>query len=192
MRLLPTLATAVSTAVMAAYAADPVLITVDVSNPAEVTFTATGQSPGITVTQNAFVGMSLLDFWRSNVDYGSGSPGGEGLEASGTAGAYTACVRYGTTLNFYITSGQGVDQKFAIGDPAFTGSATVNLSSISTLLPVAGSSGSLIAGDPMMPEAGVQSIGRWQVSAVPEPHEYALLAGLGLVGFAVWRRRAAR
>jgi MYXO-CTERM domain-containing protein len=28
--------------------------------------------------------------------------------------------------------------------------------------------------------------------AVPEPHEYALFAGLGLVGFALWRRRAAK
>lgn len=27
---------------------------------------------------------------------------------------------------------------------------------------------------------------------VPEPHEYAMLAGLGLVGFALWRRRAAK
>ncbi len=30
------------------------------------------------------------------------------------------------------------------------------------------------------------------VSAVPEPSEYAAVAGLGLVGFALWRRRAAR
>lgn len=30
------------------------------------------------------------------------------------------------------------------------------------------------------------------VSAIPEPHEYAMLAGLGLVGFAIWRRRAAK
>lgn len=29
-------------------------------------------------------------------------------------------------------------------------------------------------------------------AVVPEPHEYAVLAGLGLVGFAVWRRRGAR
>jgi hypothetical protein len=30
------------------------------------------------------------------------------------------------------------------------------------------------------------------VSAVPEPSEYAGLAGAGLIGFALWRRRAAR
>lgn len=29
------------------------------------------------------------------------------------------------------------------------------------------------------------------VNAVPEPHEYAMLAGVGLVGFALWRRRSA-
>ncbi|MBK9138891.1 MAG: PEP-CTERM sorting domain-containing protein [Verrucomicrobia bacterium] len=28
------------------------------------------------------------------------------------------------------------------------------------------------------------------LSAVPEPHEYGLLAGAGLLGFALWRRRA--
>lgn len=27
------------------------------------------------------------------------------------------------------------------------------------------------------------------INVVPEPHEYALIAGLGLVGFAAWRRR---
>ena len=29
-------------------------------------------------------------------------------------------------------------------------------------------------------------------SAVPEPHEYAMLAGLGLIGFALWRRRTVK
>ncbi len=27
-------------------------------------------------------------------------------------------------------------------------------------------------------------------TAVPEPHEYALVSGIGLVGFAMWRRRS--
>ena len=40
--VLVTLATAFTAAVIATYGADPVLITVDVSNPAAVTFTATG------------------------------------------------------------------------------------------------------------------------------------------------------
>lgn len=31
----------------------------------------------------------------------------------------------------------------------------------------------------------------WELAFVPEPHEYALMAGLGLLGFAAWRRRRA-
>lgn len=30
------------------------------------------------------------------------------------------------------------------------------------------------------------------ITVVPEPHEYAMMAGAGMVGFAVWRRRAQR
>jgi hypothetical protein len=40
--------------------------------------------------------------------------------------------------------------------------------------------------------AGTWRFDMVSVSAVPEPHEYALLAGLGLVGFSLWRRRAAK
>jgi hypothetical protein len=40
--------------------------------------------------------------------------------------------------------------------------------------------------------AGVWRFDMVTVSAVPEPHEYALLAGLGLASFALWRRRAAK
>jgi formylglycine-generating enzyme required for sulfatase activity len=46
------------------------------------------------------------------------------------------------------------------------------------------------------PESSEDSVTGFRVASawavVPEPHEYALLAGLGLVGFAVWRRRAVR
>ncbi|MBK9139689.1 MAG: hypothetical protein IPM17_13145 [Verrucomicrobia bacterium] len=54
------------------------------------------------------------------------------------------------------------------------------------------------------PEAGLgtsnySTAGTWRFdnvtvsgSVIPEPHEYAMLAGLGLVGFAIWRRRAAK
>ncbi len=47
------------------------------------------------------------------------------------------------------------------------------------------------------PTASYAPSGTWRfdmvtVSFVPEPHEYAMLAGLGLVGFAIWRRRAAK
>ena len=32
----------------------------------------------------------------------------------------------------------------------------------------------------------------YTLAPVPEPHEYAMVAGAGMVGFAVWRRRAQR
>jgi hypothetical protein len=36
------------------------------------------------------------------------------------------------------------------------------------------------------------AIDNFSFSAVPEPGEYAALAGAGLIGFALWRRRMAR
>ena len=39
--------------------------------------------------------------------------------------------------------------------------------------------------------AGLSGIG-WEVTPVPEPEHYALVAGLGLLGFAVCRRRLAQ
>ena len=40
--------------------------------------------------------------------------------------------------------------------------------------------------------ANVHSTGAGQIqfTVVPEPHEYAMMAGLGLLGFGVWRRKS--
>ncbi len=42
-----------------------------------------------------------------------------------------------------------------------------------------------------METGGMARLVGWglQITAVPEPHEYALVAGFGLAGFAVWRKR---
>lgn len=50
-------------------------------------------------------------------------------------------------------------------------------------------SGNDVSGSGSRDEFALDNIG---ITAVPEPHEYALLAALGLLGFAVYRRRVLR
>lgn len=40
--------------------------------------------------------------------------------------------------------------------------------------------------------AGFYASGNFQYTVVPEPETYAMIAGLGLVGFGLWRRRQAK
>ena len=47
-------------------------------------------------------------------------------------------------------------------------------------------------GGPAGANSNYIGIDSFQYSGVPEPHEYALMAGLGLIGFAFWHRRTAK
>ena len=76
---------------------------------------------------------------------------------------------------------------FVLGQVAFTGQAYPGgLGAYSDQFPAPGTTGNIYAGywDPVNPPP---VIGQWL--AVPEPHEYALMASVGLLGLAAWRRR---
>ena len=158
----------------------PVLIAVDVSNPAAVMFTATGAAPFVNdATTGGTYGVTLFPFFSPSTSFGSVSLTGD-FTAAGLPAPYSYVGG-----NFYLSNGYADKQIFTTTQPAFTGSSWVNLSSKSANLPTIGSSGDIYVGNPFGGSGVI--IGRWE--AVPEPHECALLAGLGLVGFAVWSRR---
>jgi hypothetical protein len=94
----------------------------------------------------------------------------------------------GLVVDLNLWGGAAENQIFTTGTAAFTGAAAGNLTAYGAVLPSPGSRGDIVVG-----LSGVGSnakIGEWSV--VPEPRQYAMIAGLGLVGFGLWRRRANR
>jgi hypothetical protein len=83
-----------------------------------------------------------------------------------------------------------VSQTFTSGSPAFSGTATIDLSAYSVYLPTTvGDLGFIYAGNSSGPGNG-SPIGIWQVTAVPEPSAIAQLAqgAMAFMGLAFARR----
>lgn len=78
-------------------------------------------------------------------------------------------------LNLFEDEGDQ-DQIFTVSTPAFTGTATLNLSGYS--LPPSGTTGDILAG---YSGWSGEIIGQYQV--VPEPHALPMAAALGLLAF---------
>lgn len=109
--------------------------------------------------------------WR--LDLGSTAGGADGIAIS----PLTTVVSSG----FEVFNSAGS----SLGAFALTLDDSVNGSKLSGV-GVVGTGGGDIAGFDMATFAV-----HWDVQVVPEPHEYALMAGVGLLGFAAWRRRRA-
>jgi|GEM_PF-5501242 len=170
-----------------------ILLNVNISNPAAVTFTATTATSELSGAPKAEHGFSLLNFFGADVNF-QFPPTFSDL----TGGGYTVDrVRWdgpitqgaGRDLNFADFSGFFTDtMSFVQGERALSGSATVNLTSVMNL-PPNGATGQIRLGSENNNVAGVV-IGSW--TAVPEPASVSVAAGLALGGFAFVRRRSAR
>ena len=155
-----------------------ILLTVDISDPLNVTFTATGLAPSVDDTGiSASAGFTLLGFLDAEDD--SIFSGGGTLAANGMTGEYDAVFALdfaggnyapGTDLNVFGST----TQNFLTSAPAFTGVLTVNLNSISAILPSLGHSGFIQVGDG---DTAGAVIGEYSV--IPEPSS-VLLVGLSL------------
>jgi len=177
-----------------------VILEIDISDPAAVTFTTTDAFSQINAEALSFdSGVTLLDFFTGNteaidstLDAGAiDVPTDEGFEA--LSRIFVGSFPGGWTLddlNFYedLTGDPQFTMSFTSDARALAGSATHDLSGMG-LLPAAGTIGSLITGTPDAEELLV--LGQWRIAgavAVSEPSTLALLC-FGLLGFVGLRRR---
>ena len=162
--------------------ASNVLLFVDVSDPAAVTFTSTLNLSSVNDSSfTTYEGVDLVGFFSSEY------VGSSGL-MSGNLKFPTAAWQYykwnsdqrvpgapWSDLNLYNHDSTPGNQAFSTTAAAFTGTGTINLTGYS--LPSPGDSGDIIPGANSATPFPV--IGQWQVVAVPEPSS-VLLSGLGL------------
>ena len=171
-----------------------ILININQANPAAVTFTATvnNSSGNDSSTLNIF-GVDLIGYFTSAIAPSSATVSGT-LTPNGTSTAYTRWITdsllntSAVDLNFYVTSSPQA-QTFSTGTPAFTGTATINLSSVLASLPVSNANGQIYSGNGSSP--GVV-IGRWVV--VPEPSVQSIITFGAMIfaGFVLVRRFGCR
>ncbi|HXS68654.1 MAG TPA: PEP-CTERM sorting domain-containing protein [Candidatus Polarisedimenticolia bacterium] len=175
------------------------LLTINVSNPSAVTIAATGANSIADDTgRTAGDGVDLLDFFSQNEPI-SGPVSGSSLQGGGSTLSYNQAVgdndstlsgsRERLDLNIFYQGGFD-PETFSTTAPAFTGSLTLDLSSMGvnvSALPAAGSQGDIIAG-----WSGNRGsvIGQWQVAPVPEPGTGTLVLLGSVAGFIVRRNRA--
>jgi hypothetical protein len=174
----------------AGFAPVQVLIEVNVSNPAAVTFAATGNNSLINdSTAMGIDGVDLLAFFSGMESQQGGVSGNltppnqnDIAFNSWAADYYTSGYPICNDLNLYNNGGN--PQIFSTGAPALTGAGTVDLSAYAAFLPSPGAIGDIAAGSFGQGSMGV--IGQWQV--VPEPATLAMLAMGGAV-MLIRRRR---
>ncbi len=174
-----------------------VLLIINDSDPSNVTITATGAFAFTNDSStNENEGVDLLEFFTAPVAIlPPGSPASPGLSPTGD-GPYTqwqADDYSGSLVDLNIstdTSGPET-QTFTTTSPAFTGSATLDLSSFSADLPSLGSSGLIVSGNS---NNNGDIIGDWEVEdvPVPEPSQYGWGVLLATLGFVTWRRFSGR
>ncbi|HAV63336.1 MAG TPA: hypothetical protein DCY13_13345 [Verrucomicrobiales bacterium] len=167
------------------------LLTIDISNPSAVVFTGTGQfaSANFTGASTTFP-VRLLGFFSADPGQDTINNSSSTLFTSGSSAAlnYALTGRFipgQTTLVLRNEFGSG--HSFSTSSAGFTGSATFDLSSYSSLLPAVGTVGNISASD----GTSTVVVGTFEVVPVPEPSTIALLAFAG-VAFVAWRRTAGR
>ncbi len=175
-----------------------VVIQVDVSNPAAVTWTSTSANSAIDNGGNPISfdgGITMENFFTATEDITTAIPVVGDLSPSGTTTAYDSLVTFsygspaivaGDDLSVFNSTASSSDvQEFSQSVRAFTGSSAIDFSG--RALPSPGMSGNVNAG--FAPFNG-GTIGTWVV--VPEPSTWAVAIGAGCVLFAAGRRLVKR
>lgn len=165
-----------------------VLLEVDITDPSAVVITATGAAAALDSAASVVSGATLADIFTADFTLGTANNPTGDLVGGGSGVAYNRSFNNTTTvgrlsLNLWVTGGGGASASFTTADPAFTGSATLDLSGAS--LAAIGSRGSVWSDDAPFgnPSQGA-IIGEFLI--VPAPGAAALL---GLGGLAMVRRR---
>lgn len=165
-----------------------VILTIDVSDPAKVTFSATNNPSSEDFDLAASSGITLRGFLTG--DSGTSIDGIGSLMANGMLEPYLSLFALdyagglfepGRDLNLYANGDAGT-QNFLTSAPAFTGSILFDLSEIAALLPSVGTIGNIQAGDGSVTGA---VIGSYEV--VPEPAACLLIGAAGML--LIFRRR---
>jgi MYXO-CTERM domain-containing protein len=174
-------------------AGQSILININEANPSAVRFTATSaNSFANSSSVNSLFGVDLFSYFTAAPAVVAGAATGT-LIPAGATNAYTqwipdnllAAGRY-VDLNLYDISNPQT-QVFSTSAQAFSGTATIDLSSLLAYLPATGASGNIYSGDSHTP-GQIWLLGTWVV--VPEPSVEAQLAlgAMVLAGLALVRR----
>ncbi|MDP0499718.1 MAG: PEP-CTERM sorting domain-containing protein [Verrucomicrobiota bacterium JB022] len=179
-----------------------VLLEIDISNPAAVRFTATGNLAAADSVYPASIngGITIENFFTSSVTINQDSPVGGTLTPFLNGNAlydlfgsyeYAENVEFGTGNDLSVYSSESSEsQIFSTESIAFAGEAVFDFSAFIELLPAIGTTGNIFPGYTFDAEPAV---GQWTVvgAAIPEPSTYAMGAGLLALGAVALRRRKA-
>jgi len=173
-------------------------ILINISDPSNVTFTATTESSLIDSELGTADGITLVNFFTSNLNIGEAQlPGSLAVADTGDSFLTIESVNFedffgdddGNDLTiFNVDDDTFTGQVFETGQLAFTGESTFDFSSFAASLPAVGSTGDIVTGfDADALNHGLV-INTFEVVAVPEPSS-TLLLGLSALGLAAHRRR---
>lgn len=167
------------------------ILTIDITNPAEVIFSATGAFAENDDIDDTFLseGFTLLGFFHSDVSADPEyfdestlySPGGNFAYTT----LFTAAIS-GSEIDLNIAGSGFSTQDFSTTSPAFTGFAIADLRSWMSNLS-AGTTGNILAGD-----ASYNTVVIGQFQIVPEPSVISLLVGAALLSAFCLRTRLVR
>lgn len=172
-----------------------ILVTIDITNPAAVVFTATSAAPQSSGPNVPGInGIDFLQFFITEISgfaSGSVSPStfATYLDSGYPYQDWNTDSYSGSNVDLNFYSQDVSSQRFNTADPAFVGTATVNFTAYAAYLPSAGATGQITdgnSGNASGPSRPLTVLGTYQV--VPEPATWALLA-LGLAALLPGLRR---
>lgn len=172
-----------------------VILVIDISDPSQVTFTATNAHAQNNDNDSTLEdGFSLIGFFKVSVtdpslyyfDVPSNlrSPGGNFAYSTLTSVNFEDPLS-DADLDLSIFGSGFSKQNFSTGAPALTGSSTADLSDWLDFLPAIGATGNIYSGYSIVFERPL--IGQYTV--VPEPSAIGLIACGGLISFTRTKRR---